>query len=90
MRIRVILERRSWEYRLQIFQQEPGRYYVELRGLHGEKFKPSPIAGSYPSVDLVIAESETIYLTLVAMREAAVVPTPTQPEPVAQHATVHS
>ncbi len=71
MKIRLILQDRSWEHQLRVKQQQPGRYYVELVALDGTTLEPSIFTGSFASLDVIVAGAESIYLQLVAMKESA-------------------
>ena len=70
MKIVLLLTDRSWEYKLRATRCEPGKFFVSLRGLDGEALTPTAITGSFPSLDLIVEHAATIYLQLVAMREA--------------------
>lgn len=70
MKIRLILQDRSWEHQIRVKQQLPGRYYVELCDLNGGALKPACFTGSFASLDVIVAGAQSIYLQLVALRES--------------------
>jgi len=81
MKIRLILTDRAWEYRMNILPQQPGCYYVGLRGLDGAALEPAVFTGTFPSLDQIVANAHEIYLRLVAMREANAAATAQQTTP---------
>lgn len=69
MKVRLIISDRSWEYRLHVREQEPGRYFATLRTLNGAALEHPVATGSFRSLDVVRTNAHAIYLQLVAMRE---------------------
>lgn len=66
MKIRLTISDRSWEYRLHVAEQHPGRYYVTLRSLTGTKLMHAPVVGPVESLDAIRHQGEALYLKLVA------------------------
>lgn len=69
MKVRLIISDRSWEYRLHVREQEPGRYFATLRTLNGAALEHPVATGSFRSLDVIRTNAHAIYLQLVAMRE---------------------
>jgi hypothetical protein len=69
MKVRLIITDRSWEYRLHVREQEPGRYFATLRTLNGAALEHPVATGSFRSLDVIRSNAHAIYLQLVAMRE---------------------
>ena len=70
MKIRLIIQDRTWEYQLRAKRQQPGCYYVELCDLAGGSLKPAVFTGSFATLDQIVEEAPGIMLQLVGMRES--------------------
>lgn len=67
MKIRLIIQDRSWCHQLRVKPQQPGRYYVELCDHNGASLKPAVFTGTYPSLDMIVAHAHSIHLQLEAL-----------------------
>lgn len=69
MKVRIIIEDASWNYRLHVSAFRPGRYSVTLRNNDGARIEHAPSLGAY-TFDEVIARARELYVQLVAMLES--------------------
>jgi hypothetical protein len=67
MKIRLIIQDRTWGHQLRVKQQQPGRYYVELCDHNGASLKPAVFTGTFASLDVIVAGAHSIHLQLEAL-----------------------